>query len=112
MNLIQQELSGVLVMRLDEERLDTNITADLKAELLIALGENHNRILLNLENVKYADSSGLGALLLGTRQAKEQGGDFKICCAKSRILNLIKIARLGNYIKNYSSESEALQSFP
>jgi len=111
MNLTRKEVNGVLVLRLEDERLDTAVTADLKAEFLIAFGENHHRILVNLENVKYADSSGLGALLLGIRQARELSGDFKICCANPRILNLIRIARLEDHIKNYSTESKALQSF-
>lgn len=111
MKIDQKMVDGILVMGFDAERLDTNIAPDLKAEFLNALNEQNNQMLLNLGTTKYADSSGLGALLLAARRANEMDGDFKICCANSRILHLIKIARLENHIKNYDSEEAALKSF-
>lgn len=111
MEISRQMIDGVLVLRLDFERLDTKMAPDLKAEFLQALGENYINILVNFEKVKYADSSGLGALLLGTRQTREHGGQFKICCSNGRILQLIEIAKLEKHIINYESEKEALKSF-
>jgi len=111
MELTQNLIDDVLVLHLHDERLDTKIAPDLKAEFITAIGEQHIRLLLNLEDVKYADSSGLGALLLGMRQTREYEGDFRICCANSRIMHLITIARLDNHLINFDSEQEALKSF-
>jgi anti-anti-sigma factor len=67
--------------------------------------------LVVLSEVNYADSSGLGALLFGLRQLKNLGGQLKLLGAKNRVFNLIKIARLENYLPNFDDKKAAIESF-
>ncbi len=109
---LEKKLAGdVLVFRIQEERLDGNVAPDLKAELLVAVRNGHHKILLDLSEVTYADSSGLGALLFGQRQARSAGGALKVYGASGRIANLIRIARLESVLENYDDWQEALRSF-
>jgi anti-sigma B factor antagonist len=108
MNFFLEEIDGIKIIRVKEERLDTNIAPDLKAQLLVLIAEGKT-ILLNLEDVQYADSSGLGAILLGFRQARDAGGNFAICGVQKRVESMISIAQLTNIIKIYRDKDDALQ---
>ena len=108
MNFLLEDVDGIKIIRIKEERLDTSIAPDLKAQLLVLINEGKT-VLLNLEDVQYADSSGLGAILLGFRQARDAGGDFAICGVQKRVETMISIAQLTNIITIYKSKEAALQ---
>lgn len=109
MNFFLEEVDGVKILMLKEERLDSNIAPDLKAQLLVLINDGKN-VLLNLKDVKYADSSGLGAILLGFRHARDTGGQFAICKVQKRVQGMIRIAQLTNVITIYNDQSEAVES--
>jgi anti-sigma B factor antagonist len=111
MNLKTTEKNNVTILRLEDERLDSAIAADLKAHLLVMIDQGHKDFLIDLKKVDYADSSGLGAILFGIRQTRPINGKIKLVNLKSRVLSLIKIAKLDNVIEAYDDEQEALASF-
>jgi len=108
MNFYLEEVDGIKIIRVKEDRLDTSVAPDLKAQLLVLINEGKT-VLLNLEDVQYADSSGLGAILLGFRQARDSGGDFAICGIQKRVETMISIAQLTNVITIYKDKEEALK---
>ncbi len=111
MKYTSESMEGVTIFRLQEERLDTTIASDLKAQLLVLLREEQlPKVVMDLSAVKYADSSGLGALLLGLRQAREMGNTFAIFGAQKRVQNLLRIAHLEDTLVNYENESSALKA--
>ena len=55
------------LLRLHEEKLDSNVAPALKSELITLHAEGIRNIILDLAEVKYTDSSGLSALLVGNR---------------------------------------------
>lgn len=106
MNFFLEEVEGIKVIRLKEERMDSNISPDLKAQLLVLINDG-KKVLLDLQHVQYADSSGLGAILLGFRHAREMGGKFAICGIQKRVQNLIDIAQLANVITTFTDQAQA-----
>lgn len=108
MNFYLEEVDGVKIIRLKDERLDTTIAPDLKAQLLVLIADG-KKVLLNLEDVQYADSSGLGAILLGFRQARDGGGLFALCNVQKRVQSMINIAQLTNVITIYQDQIEAVE---
>jgi anti-sigma B factor antagonist len=107
MNFFLEEVDGVKIIKLKEERLDTSIAPDLKAQLLVLIADG-KKVLMNLEDVQYADSSGLGAILLGFRQARDGGGLFALCNVQKRVQSMINIAQLTNVITIYQDQLEAV----
>jgi anti-sigma B factor antagonist len=103
--------NNITILRLEEERLDTAVAADLKAHLLVLIDQGAKNFLIDLVKVEYADSSGLGAILFGVRQTRPLGGQVKLVNLQPRVLSLIKIARLENVLEAYDDEQEALASF-
>jgi len=111
MSFEKQDINGVQIVRINTERFDSNIAPELKTELLLIVEQGNKNILIDLSKVIYVDSSGLGALLFGLRQARDKEGKLKIFGANSRVLNLIRIAKLEQILLNFEREDEALASF-
>ena len=111
MTFIKSEKQGITIVGIDKNRLDSIIAPDLKTELLLLTDNGKTNILIDLSNVSYADSSGLGALLFGLRQIKNLGGQLRLFGANKKVQSLIKIARLENHLVNYHDVNEAIQSF-
>ena len=101
----------ITIIKIEKNRLDTIIASDLKSELLLTVDGGANKVLIDLAEVTYADSSGLGALLFGLRQLKNLGGQLKLFAANKKIMNLVRIARLNELLLNYDDKTVALKSF-
>src|SRR3990172_1429854 len=110
MNFAVDTVGDVKIFRLKENRLDTHIASELKAQLLVLLDGEELRVLVDLAETEYADSSGLGALLLGVRQAREIGGKFCIFGARNRVKNLIHIPHLQDVVQNFADEKSAIDA--
>jgi len=111
MAFITEEKDGITIITVDEERLDSMVAPQLKSELLVLTNEGVKDVLIDLSKVSYADSSGLGALLFGVRQFKNNEGKLRLLGANNRIMNLVRIARLDGILPNYHNIKEAILSF-
>ena len=112
MQFRQEKKGEVLIFRIEESRLDSNIAPEFKTEMFrLIQDEGENKILIDLKQVDYADSSGLGALLFGHRHAKTNCGKLKLVNSNFKVINLIKIAKLDNVFEGFDDEDEAIESF-
>jgi len=111
MNLLVEEVNDIKVLRVKEERIDSEKAPDLKAQLLVLTKEEGCKVIVDLSQTNYIDSSGLGALLLGLRQARDADGEFALVGAQNRVKSLLKIAQLDNVLSNFENEFDALKSF-
>lgn len=104
-------VDGMKVLRMDIERLDSTHAPELKAQFLVLITETDNRLVVDMRKVIHADSSGLGALLLGARQARDKRGAIALWGLQPRVASLIRIAHLNNVLVSFSTLEEALASF-
>jgi len=108
---IEKENRGEFtIVRVEEERIDSKVAPDLKAHLLLLIEQGVDKILIDLSHVEYVDSSGLGALLFGVRQLRMFMGNLAVFGARKRVLNLIRIAKLEDILRNYESEEDAVKN--
>jgi anti-sigma B factor antagonist len=75
-----------------------------------AVAEN-NRIVLNLGEVNYIDSGGLGTLVALRTTAQNAGGTIKLTNLTKRVGDLLQVTKLLTVFDVYNSEAEALESF-
>ncbi|KAA3611373.1 MAG: anti-sigma factor antagonist [Calditrichaeota bacterium] len=112
MNFKVEKINNINILRVHETRLDTSIAPELKAELMALIqGDASQKVIIDLKEVDYADSSGLGAILFGIRQARENESQLKLLNINIRVMSLIRIAKLDNIIDFFDDEKEALASF-
>jgi len=75
------------------------------------LEEKRKLILLNLENVDYIDSSGIGELVSGFTAVKNQSGDLKLLHLTKKVRDLLQITKLYTVFDIFTDENTALRSF-
>lgn len=98
------------MLKLHEEKLDSSVAPGLKSELITLHAEGSKNIILDLSEVKYTDSSGLSALLVGNRIVQEEGGIFVLACLSEHTMKLIKISQLDSVLNIVPSVEEAVDA--
>jgi len=73
--------------------------------------KGQKNIVLNLADVSYVDSSGVGQLVGALTTARNQGGDAKLLKPSSQILALLKTTKLDTVFDIHDEEAAAVQSF-
>ncbi len=76
---------------------------------LIAKGDK--KILLNLGEVSYIDSSGIGELVSGFTTVTNQGGQLKLLGLNKRVKDLLQVTKLYTVFEAFEDEAEAVRSF-
>ncbi len=96
------------VFTVKEKNLTSHNSSDFKSEIAILVAEGYTSILLNLTELEFMDSSGLGALLNADRTAKENDGFLVIYGLNENNSNLIRIAKLDKVLFLAPTQKEAL----
>ena len=108
-----------------EERVVNGVTIlDLKGKITLGEGDEvlkdkinslllqeRKRILLNLADVPYIDSAGLGEIVRTYTTVSRQGGQLKLVNLTKRITDLLMITKLLTVFETFESESDALKSY-
>jgi len=111
MEITQREHEGVYLLAL-KGRLALGQESDgLRAMVDKLLTSGATQIVVNLEQVHYVDSAGLGTLIELHRKAKTRGGHFKLCHIGPKLRQALEIARLTPIFETYASEADAVSSF-
>lgn len=97
------------IIRFDEEKLDSTIAPEVKSEFVTLQAEGVENVIVNLETVKYSDSSGLSALLVGNRLFKDTGS-FILCCVNDHVMKLITISMLDKVMEILPTVEEAVDA--
>jgi anti-sigma B factor antagonist len=74
------------------------------------LAEN-NKVVLNLANVSYIDSGGIGTLVSLFTTARNAGGDIKLLNLTKRVGDLLQITKLITVFESYDDEQKAVNAF-
>ena len=98
------------IMSLNEENLNSVKAPDLKSEFIVLKTQGIKNLILNLEEVKYVDSSGLSAILTGNRIWMEDEGLFVITgVIHPSVKMLISISKLDSVLDIKDSVSDAVK---
>ena len=107
-----EQRGNFTIVRSEIDMLDGSSSPDLK-NLFIELNKsNVNHIILDLSPVKYADSSGLSAVLVGHRLCRDTGGKFMMFGLKPAVLKIITIAQLNKVLLIAENEDAAFALNP
>jgi anti-sigma B factor antagonist len=101
---------GIIVIDCAGRLIFGEETAALRDQVR-ALINDDSRILLNLADVTYIDSGGLGTLVALYTTARNAGGALKLSRLTARVGDLLQVTKLLTVFEVYNSEEEAVQSF-
>ena len=83
------------VLKLHGRKLDATVTPELKAEFLVLCKPKVcSKLIIDMAEVQFCDSSGLSALLIADRTMREHGGTVHLVHVHKKVLDLMKISQL------------------
>ena len=106
-----RESGGVTVVEVSGRITLGEGSAVLRAMIRDLLEKGQKRIILNLGDVNYIDSSGIGELVSAFTTVKKQGGELKLLHLTRKVHDLLQITKLYTVFDVYSDEQTAIQSF-
>jgi anti-sigma B factor antagonist len=111
-------------MKIEERAVGDVIVLDLKGKVTLGAGDEllkdkvnslvnqgHRKIVLNLADVPYVDSAGLGEIVRTYTTVSRQGGSLKLLNLTKRITDLLAITKLLTVFETFDVESDAVRSF-
>jgi anti-sigma B factor antagonist len=111
-------------MQIEERAVGDVVVLDLKGRVTLGDGDEllkdkvnslvnrgFKKIVLNLAEVPYVDSAGLGEIVRTYTTVSRQGGSLKLLNLTKRISDLLSITKLLTVFETFDSESEAIKSF-
>lgn len=107
MNFIIRKEENYSCVKVVRDRLDSFISPELKAELLVLSNNEEQNIILDFSDCSYCDSSGLSAILVGNRLCEDSEGTFIICNLSQSVEKMIKLAMLDSILVIASDLEEA-----
>lgn len=105
LKLSTKDLGEYRVIKLKGE-VDIYTAPRLKEAMVKAVDENRYKIVVDLEDVDFLDSTGLGVLVGGLKRVKPFDGEIGILCTQEKILRVFRITGLTKVFEVYSDESE------
>lgn len=102
--------NGVTILDL-HGKITIEVTAQLRKEMADLLEAGRNKVLLNLGDVSFMDSSGIGELVRSYHSFKREGGHVKLLNLTKKIQELLAITKLVIIFECFDDEAEAIASF-
>jgi anti-sigma B factor antagonist len=111
LKMTNREVNGVSVVTLDGRIVLGEESNALRMKLKSLIAEGKKQIVLNMDNIKYIDSSGLGTLVAAHCSAKTQGASLRLCHLGSKFQEVLQITKLLTVFEVCDTEAAAVASF-
>ena len=111
LNIRERQAGDVTILDMDGKITIGEGSVALRGAVRRLIEEGKKKILLNLSNVGYVDSSGIGELVSSFTTVNREGGQLKLLNLTQKIRDLLAITKLLTVFDTYSAEAEALNSF-
>jgi len=110
MQISYEEKNGVTIFRVQGD-IDINTSPDVKKTLDKAIKEKKDKVVVNLEEVGYVDSSGLATLVEILKNMRPYGGKLRLANLSPKVKGLFEITKLDKLFDISASEDAAMNTF-
>ena len=111
LKMTNREVDSVSVVALDGRIVLGEESNALREKVKSLIAEGKKKIVLNMANVTFIDSAGLGTLVSTFHSAKSQGAALKLAHLGAKFQEVLQITKLLTVFDVYNSEAEAVASF-
>lgn len=111
LKITDREVDGITVVDMDGRIVLGEESNSLRERVKGLLADNKRRIVLNMNNVTYIDSAGLGTLVATYHSARNQGATMKLANLGSKFREVLQVTKLLTVFEVHDSETSAVQSF-
>ena len=111
MTVTERKVGDVMVVDVSGRMMATEHPGRLKDKITSLLFQGEKKIVINLADVNYVDSSGLGEMVACHGSATKAGAELKMANAGRKITDLLVMTRLVTVFDTHDSEDAAVKSF-
>ena len=111
MNMKIEENGQVMLVVVKEERLDAHNSGHLKQELSSLFEAGKTKVVVDLKEVRFIDSSGLGALVSGFKNASSRQAGIRLSSLQSQVNSKYELNRPHMVYDIYTTIDEAIEAF-
>ena len=111
MDIRERVVNGISVLDISGKISLGEGDLQIKDRIKDLLADGQRRILLNLADVSYIDSAGLGSLISSYATVKREGGNLKLVNLTKRVKDLLAITKLITVFDTFEDEASAVSSF-
>jgi len=111
LKMTNREVDGVAVVELEGRIVLGEESNALRERVKSLLAANRKKIVLNMDNVTYIDSAGLGTLVATHHSAKSQSASLRLSNLGSKFQEVLQVTKLLTVFEVFDSEAAAIQSF-
>jgi anti-sigma B factor antagonist len=110
--MTDREVSGVSVLDIEGRIVLGEESNSFREKVKSLLAAGKKKIILNLAQVGYIDSAGLGTLVATFHSARSQGATLKLTNLGSKFKEVLQVTKLMTVFDTYDNEAAAIASFP
>lgn len=110
MEIAVEKIGDVAIAELPVEELDAGNAAEFKRDIAPLL-ETHTKLVIDLERLRFTDSSGLGAFISCLRKSNAKGGDLKLCRMSKQVRTVFELVRMHRIFDIFATREEAIHAF-
>jgi len=111
LKMTNREVDGVSVVALDGRIVLGEESNALREKVKSLLAGGKKKIVLNMDNITFIDSAGLGTLVASHHSAKSQGASLRLCHLGSKFQEVLQITKLLTVFEVFDTEAVAVASF-
>ncbi len=111
LKITNREVDGTSVIELEGRVVLGEESNALREQVKSMLAAGQKKIILNMDNVTYIDSAGLGALVAAHHSARTQGASLKLTNLGTKFKEILQVTKLLTVFAVYDSEAAAIASF-
>ncbi len=111
MEITQKTQENVTVLALNGNIVGASESGILIDTLHELLEKGQTRVVIDLTQVSWMNSSGLGTLISGLNTMRQAGGNLKLCGMSPKIKNLLTITKLVTVFESFPAEADAVKSY-
>ena len=111
MKFKSRESKGVTIIELTGNVMGGPDATSLNDQLHKLIDDKKNRVVVDLDEVKFINSSGLGMLIGGLTTLRNSGGEMKLARASKKIEDLLKMTKLTTVFDIHKTVNEAVAAF-
>jgi anti-sigma B factor antagonist len=102
--------TGIIIIT-SPKRIDVNVSDELRDLISDIIEKSKYKIILNLKDTEYIDSSGLGSIVARISVLRSNSGDVRLAVPGKSVMNLLKLTHLNQILKTYENVEQAVASF-
>jgi anti-sigma B factor antagonist len=106
MRFVERKIGNVFIAKVLESRIAADVASRFKQDLIEYVTKGNRMIVLDMSEVTFIDSSGLGALI-GTLKVMGNDGELVLCGTRDSVASMFKLTRMNKVFRMFSSPEEA-----